>query len=140
VFANYTHQTLKDEQRILPGSGNSPNPTYDLDVPNVPKQFANVGVEYKTFGLFRDDAMMKYFWETSWVDDYFYGWELSRSQDRGIEEQISHTAGFEYTFHNDEIIISFEVRNLTDEVLTDVFNAPLPGRSYRLNLRYTWFN
>lgn len=140
VYANYTNQELKDEQRILTGTTSTPNPTHGLNVPNVPKQFANLGFEYKTFGLFRPDAMMKYFWESSWMDEYFFGWELSRLQDRRIEAQTMHTAGFEYSFHNDEIILGFEVRNLTEEDITDVFNFPLPGRSWHLNLRYTWFN
>lgn len=140
VYFNYTNQKLKDEQTIMTGTTSTPNPTFGLDVPNVPKQFANLGFEYKTFGLFRDDAMMKYFWESTWLDEYFFGWELSRFQNRRIEAQTSHTAGFEYSFHDDEVIIGFEVRNLTDEEITDVFNFPLPGRSWHLNLRYTWFN
>lgn len=140
LYANYTHQTLKDEQRFMTGTRSTPNPTFGLDVPNVPRQFANLGLEYKTFGLFRDDAMMKYFWESTWMDEYFFGWELSRFQNRRIEAQTSHTAGFEYSFHDDEIIVGFEVRNLTDEDITDVFNFPLPGRSWHLNLRYSWFD
>ena len=140
AYANYTKQELKDEQKILTGTNATPNPTYGLNVPDVPKQFANIGVEYKTYGLFRADAMMKYFWETSWMDEYFYGWEFSRLQNRRIEAQTTHTAGFEYSFQDDQVIIGFEVRNLTDEDITDVFNHPLPGRSWHLNLRYTWFS
>lgn len=140
VYANYTNQQLKDEMKFLPGTNATPNPTHGLDVPNVPKQFANAGVEYKSYGLWMPDSIMKYFWETSWVDEYFYGWELSRFQQRRIEAQTSHNAGFEYSFNDDSMIVSFEVRNLTDKEVTDVFNYPLPGRSYHLNLRYTWLD
>jgi outer membrane receptor protein involved in Fe transport len=140
TYFNYTNQELTDKQKYLEGTDSSPNPTFGLDVPNVPNQYASAGIEYKNVGLFRQDALLKLFWETVWVDEYFYGWELSRFQDRKIDAQISHTAGFEYSFHNDEIIIGFEVRNLTDEENTDVFNFPLMGRSYHFNLRYTWFN
>lgn len=140
MYANYTNQQLKDEQKFMTGTTATPNPTFGLDVPNVPRQFANLGFEFKTFGLFRADAILKLFWESHWVDEYFFGWELSRFQDRRIDSQTTHTAGFEYAFHNDEIILGFEVRNLTDEEITDVFNFPLAGRSWHLNLRYTWFN
>ena len=139
AYFNYTNQELKDEQKYLPGTRGTRNPTFGLDVPNVPKEFANIGLEYKTLGLFMDDSMLKLFWETNWVDEYYYGWRLSRFQDRKIDAQTSHTAGFEYSFNEDEMILGFEVRNLTDEELTDVFNFPLMGRSYNLNLRYTWF-
>lgn len=138
AYINYTDQTLTDKQKTLPGS-NTPNPTYGLDVPNVANRFGNVGFEYKTLGLGRPDSMLKLFWETSWADEYYYGWELSKNQSRKIDAQTSHTAGAEYSFQNDEIILGFEVRNLTDETITDVFNHPLMGRSYHLNLRYTWF-
>ncbi len=139
VYANYTNQSLKDQMKIKGGTISTPNPTYDHDVPNVPKQYGNIGVEYKTLGLFRGDSMFKLFWETNWADEYYYGWELSSYQNRKIEEQYSHTAGFEYSFNDDHYIISFEVRNLTDEEITDVFNYPLMGRTYHLNLRLNWF-
>ena len=139
LYFNFTDQELTDQQKYLIGTNSTPNPTYGLDVPNVPNQYANLGFEYKLLGLLRDDAMLKLFWETNWVDEYYYGWKLSRFQDRKIDAQTSHTAGFEYSFQNDEIILGFEVRNLTDEEITDVFNYPLMGRTYNLNLRYTWF-
>ncbi len=139
VYANYTSQQLKDEQKYMTGTVSTPNPTYGLDVPNVPKQFANIGFEYKILGLFRNDAMLKLFWESSWMDEYYFGWQLSRFQDRRIKAQTMHTTGFKYSFHNDEIILGFEIRNLTDEDISDVFNHPLMGRTYNLNLRYTWF-
>jgi outer membrane cobalamin receptor len=139
VYFNFTDQELIDQQKYLIGTISTPNPTYGLDVPNVPNQYTNLGFEYKMLGLFRDDAMLKLFWETTWIDEYYYGWKLSRYQDRMIDEQISHTAGFEYSFDDDHIIIGFEARNLTDEELTDVYKYPLMGKTYNLNLRYTWF-
>ncbi len=138
MYANYTKQTLKDVQKKLPGS-NADNPTYNHDLPNVPKEFGNYGIEYKMLGVLRGDSLLKLFWETNWADEYFYGWELSKHQDRKIEAQVSHTAGFDYSFNQDLWIIGFEVRNLTDEEITDVFNYPLPGRTYHINVRYSWF-
>jgi outer membrane receptor protein involved in Fe transport len=138
VYANYTNQTLLDKEKTLAGTRDTPNPTHDHDLPNVPKQYGNIGVEFKVLGLIRSDAMFKLFWETSWVDEYYYGWELSRYQDRKIDEQFSHTAGVEYSFMNDSWIIGFEVRNLTNEDVTDVYNCPLPGTTYHFNLRYVW--
>ena len=139
VYLNYTNQSLTDQQKKLAGTRSTPNPTYGLDLPNVPKQYGNIGLEYKLLGLFRNDSLFKVFWETNWCDQYYYGWELSRNQDRKINAQFSHAAGLEYSFMDDRWIIGFEVRNLTDEKITDVFNYPLAGRSFYLNLRYSWF-
>lgn len=139
LYANYTNQTLKDKQKIVGGTVSTSNPTYDLDLPNVPRQYGNIGLEYKMLGLVMPDSLFKVFWETNWCDEYYYGWEMSVNQDRKIDEQITHTAGCEYSFNDDRFIIGFEVRNLADEVVTDVFNYPLMGRTYHLNVRYSWF-
>lgn len=139
VYGNYTNQTLLDKLKLTPGTISTPNPTYDHDLPNVPKQYANAGLEYKTFNLFQADSTLKLFWEVNWADEYFYGWELSRHQSRKIESQLTHTAGFEYNLEDSRYVLGFEVRNLTDQEITDVFNYPLAGRTYHFNLRYTWF-
>jgi vitamin B12 transporter len=138
LYANYTNQSLLDKEKTLAGTSDTPNPTYNHDLPNVPKQYGNIGIEFKMLGFIRNDSLFKIFWETSWVDEYYYGWELSQYQDRKIDEQISHTAGIEYSFMNDAWILGFEVRNLTGEALTDVYNCPLPGTTYHFNLRYVW--
>lgn len=140
LHANYTVQEHKDDLKKLTGTISTPSPTYRLDVPNVPKQFANLSLEYQRYGLFHPDTTSNFFWETSWVDEYFYAFELSRFQNRRINSQTTHTAGFEYSFHDDEFVLGFEIRNLTDEDVTDVYNHPLPGRSYWLNLRYSMFH
>ncbi len=139
IYTNYTNQSLKDKQRKIVGMINTPNPTYNHDLPNIPKQYGNFGLEYKKLGVFRSDSLLKLFWEANWTDEYYYAWELSRHQKRKIDSQLSHTAGFEYSFKDDSYILGFEVRNLSDEKITDVFNYPLMGRTYHLNLRYTWF-
>ena len=138
AYGNYTNQSLLDKQKISQGTNSVPNPSYNFQIPNVATQYANIGLEYKTLGLFRPDSMLKLFWETSWVDQYFYGFEMSVHQDRKIEEQLTHTAGFEYSFLEDAAILGFEVSNLTDEKVSDVFNYPLMGRTFNLNLRYLW--
>lgn len=140
IFANYTNQTLLDKQKYVQGTNNVPNPTYNYDIPNIAKQYGNLGLEYKILGLIRNDSLFKVFWETNWVDEYYYGFEMSVHQDRKIESQTTHTSGFEYSFNDDRMILGFEVRNLTDEEVTDVYNNPLMGRTFHLNLRYTWFN
>jgi len=139
IYLNYTHQSLKDRQKTVPGTRDTPNPTYGHDVPNIASQYGNLGLEYKLLGVGRDDALLKLFWEANWVDDYYYGWALSRLQDRKINAHVTQTAGVEYSFYDDSLTLSAEVRNLTDAEVTDVYNFPLMGRTYHLNLRYTLF-
>ncbi len=140
LYSNYTNQTLLDKQKFITGTNSVPSPTYNLDIPNIASQYGNLGIEYKTLGIFRNDSLLKLFWESNWVDEYFYGFEFSKNQSRKIDTQFTHTAGFEYSFNDDSYIIGFEVRNLSDEEITDVFNYPLMGRTYHLNFRYTWID
>lgn len=140
LYGAYTNQALTDQQKYTTGTASTPNATYGLDVPNIAKQYASAGVEYKHFGLFTADSMLKVFWETNWVDEYYYGWKLSRNQSRKIDAQIEHAAGFLYSFHDDQIHVGFDIKNVTDESLNDVYNYPLMGRSYNLTLRYSWFD
>ena len=139
VFANYTNQSLKDKMKSKAGTTNTPNPTYNHDIPNVPNQFANFGVDFKTMGILRADDLFKVFLEGHWVDEYYYGWELSQNQDRKIDAQFTQTLGFQYSMIDDSLIFGFEIHNLSDEEVHDVFNYPLPGRTYHFNLRYSWF-
>ncbi|MFH2066849.1 MAG: TonB-dependent receptor [Pseudomonadota bacterium] len=139
LYANYTNQSLTDQRKTMAGTIATPNPTYGHDIPNVPKQYGNLGAEFKVLDFLLGKSLFKLFWEFNWVDEYYYGWELSRHQERKIDSQYTHTAGLEYSFKDDRYILGFEVRNLTDEEVTDVFNYPLMGRSYHLNLRYSWF-
>lgn len=139
LFANYTNQSIKDKMKYQPGTNNVPNPTYDHDLPNIPSQFANLGIDYKTLGLFRADDMFKVFYEGSWVDEFYYGWELSKNQDRKVDAQTTHNIGFEYSFNDDMYIFGFEVRNVTDEYIYDLYNYPLSGRAYYFNARFVWF-
>ena len=139
VYSAYTNQELKNQQKYAEGTTSSPNPLYGLDVPNIAKQYLSAGVEYKYFGLFVPDSMLKLFWETNWVDEYYYAWEMSHHQSRKIDAQIEHAAGFLYSFNDDEVHIGFDIKNITDEQLNDVYNYPLMGRSYNLTLRYSWF-
>ena len=140
VFANYTNQTLKDKMKNKAGTTNTVSPTYNHDIPNVPNQYANFGVDFKTMGNLRADDLFKIFLEGHWVDEYYYGWELSQNQDRKIDAQFTQTLGFQYSVLDDSLIFGFEIHNLSDEDVHDVFNYPLPGRTYHFNLRYSWFD
>jgi len=139
LYANYTSQELKDEQKLATGTINVKNPTFGLDLPNIPKQYANIGAEYKMYDLFKSNIFFKLFWEGNWVDEYFYNWELSLNQSRKIESQFLHNCGFEYSLDDESLVASFEVHNLFDKTAVDEYNFPLPGRTLHLNFRYTWF-
>lgn len=136
-YGAYTRQQVTDQMRYAIGAGRTLSPTYGLDVPNIAKQFASLGVEFKHSGLFVADSDLKLFWEVNWIDEFNHKWVFPGTSNRVIAAQTEHCAGFLYSLHKDQMHIGFDIKNLTDETLNDVYNLPLAGRSYHLTVRYS---
>lgn len=137
VFGNVTYQDVRDQLRYQPGTTVA-SPTYGLRVPNIPYFYFNHGVEYRHANpLGRAGQSVRLYQESSYTQRYYYGYQLSALQDRDIPTNYVHTAGFEYTWARPGLSISGEVQNLTNQLVINNFNTPLPGRSFRLKLRFT---
>jgi len=137
-YMNATSQSVKDVMKYRSGTNKVPNPTYNKTVPNLPMRFASGGLEWHDRLPEMWNGVYTLFWEGYWSDEYFYGWELSRYQEKRVKAQTQHTLGVQVAFDDDTVVSSLEVRNLTDEDAMDLYNMPLPGRTYHFNLRYTW--
>ncbi len=136
-YANATYQDLRDVRDYVAGT-QTPNPTKDLRVPNIPWFYSNFGVELHKENLFRPGIFAKIFWESSYVEEFFYAWEMSKYQRRRIPSCFKQAVGIEFSFDNG-MILSAEVHNLTDVKALDIYNRPRPGRTFHINLRYSWF-
>ncbi len=138
AYTNATYQDLRDVRDYVAGT-TTPNPTKDLRVPNVPYFYCNFGVELHKEDLFGQGRFGKVFWESSYVEEFFYAWEMSDYQKRRIPSSFLQTVGLVYSFMDDGLILSAEVHNLGDVKALDIYNRPRPGRTVSVNLRYSWF-
>ena len=115
------------------------NPTFELRLPHIPWFFANYGLEYHLDNWLGTDTQTRVYYENQYVHEFFYEFELSANQDRSIPSAWTHHLGVEHSVWNDKLSCGLELRNITNELVINNFNNPLPGRTFRIKLRYTTF-
>ena len=136
AFANATYQDLRDTREYEAGS-TVKNPTKGHRIPNIPYFYYNAGFELHKRNLFGGSGQeSKFFFENSFVEEYFYDFELSIHQDRRIPRSSIFNMGYEHSFNDKNVIIGFQVNNLTDENMMTIFNRPMPGRTMGMKFRY----
>ncbi len=133
---NVTYQDSRDVGELIPGT-TVPNPTEGLRVPNMPWLFGNAAIELHRRDLFGGDQETSLFYEASFTEEYFYAFEVSQHQDRKIPRSFTHTLGLEQRLYRTGITMTVEVQNFTNERTMNQFNQPLPGRVFRVKMRYT---
>ena len=136
VYGNVTYQDLRDTRKHEEGT-QLPNTTKGKRMPNIPYLMANAGVEFHKENLFGGKGQnTRVFADMSFVEEYFYDFELTENEKRRIPRSTTFDLGFEHSFFHQRLFISGKVKNLTDATVISEFNRPLPGRSFGIKLRY----
>ncbi len=132
----FTYQDARDVRDFIPGSS-VPSPTRGLRLPNLPWLFGTFALEAHAGDLLGRNQQSRVFLETSFTDEYFFAFEMSRNQERRIPRALTHTLGFEHQWLGSGITLTAEIQNIADAEVLNQFRQPLPGRMFRLKLRYT---
>jgi vitamin B12 transporter len=132
---NITWQQTRDINKLTPGT-TVPNPTYKLIIPNTPQFFCNWNLEYTKAGWLSKESHTKFLYEGSYTQEYNYGFNVSVYDDFVIPSFLTHTFSIEQSFANRRYILAAEANNITDAMVINNFNQPLPGRTFRVKLRY----
>lgn len=136
LYANGTYQDLRDVRKLTPGT-TVENPTYMKRIPNVPYLLGNFGAEFHKENLFGGkEQNTRFLFDASYVHTYFYDFEVSRYQDKKIPSALTMDAAIEHSFKNDQWVLTFKVKNLTNRRVVSEFNRPLPGRYIGVKVRY----
>jgi outer membrane receptor protein involved in Fe transport len=106
-----------------------------LIIPNTPQFFCNWNLEYTKDDWLGKESRTKFLYEGSYTQQYNYGFNVSVYDDFVIPSFLTHNLSIEQTFANRRYVLAAEVNNLTDAVVINNFNQPLPGRTYRIKLR-----
>ncbi len=133
---NATWQRVTDINRIVPGTDGVPNPTYGLVIPNIPLIFGNWNLEFHKRKLLGGHSKTRMIYEGSYTKEFNFGFAISQFDNLQIPSFLTHNLIWEQAFKDDRWIITGEVRNLTNALVLNNWNQPLPGRSFRLKLRY----
>lgn len=133
---NTTWQSVKDVNEFIPGTNNVPNPTYKKEIPNIPKLFSNWSLEFHKDNFLGKKSNTRIIYEGSYVNEYNFGFELSSNDNFVIPTSLSHNLIIEHSFFDQKFTITGQIQNITDAVVINNWNQPLPGRSFRIKLRY----
>ncbi|BDD12119.1 cell envelope biogenesis protein TonB (plasmid) [Fulvitalea axinellae] len=132
---NLTYQRIVDNNEFIPGTKGVDNPTYKEDIPNIPQMFANLNVELHKDNLLIKRSRSRLIYDLAFTQEYDYGFALSVYDKFVIPSFLTHTVSVEQSFKKDKYTVTFEANNLTDQLVINNYNQPLPGRTFRLKLR-----
>jgi len=136
VSGNITWQRLRDMNKYIPGTQQVENPTYKRQIPNVPELFANWNLEYHANNLLGQDTKTRIIYEGSYSKQYSYSFNVSRYDHFFIPQYVAHNLAVEQSFKKDRYTIAGEINNFTDAIIINNWNMPLPGRTFRIKIRY----
>lgn len=110
----------------------------DAIVPNVPRFYFNYGIELHGGDLLFDEDFAKIYYNASYTDEYYYSWKISKNQDRTIPKAFSQDIGIEYSVLANKLSWSFEVQNITDRLVYDLYGESKAGRTFATKIRYSF--
>lgn len=135
-YANVTYQDLRDTRDHEAGT-EMPNPTKGKRMPNIPYLMSNAGLEFHKENLFGGTGQnTRLFADMSFIEEYFYDFELTKNEKRRIPRSLTFDLGFEHSFFDQRLYISGSIKNVADATVISEYNCPLPGRTLGLKLRY----
>ncbi len=135
-YANVTYQDLRDTREHEAGK-DLPNPTKGKRMPNIPYFMANAGLEFHKENLFGGSGQnTRLFADASFIEEYFYDFELTKNEKRRIPRSLTFDLGFEHSFFDQRLYISGKIKNVADAKVISEYNCPLPGRTLGIKLRY----
>ena len=135
-YVNATYQDLRDTREHEAGT-EMPNPTKGKRMPNIPYLMSNAGLEFHKENLFGGTGQnTRLFADMSFIEEYFYDFELTRNEKRRIPRSLTFDLGFEHSFFDQRLYISGKIKNVVDATVISEYNCPLPGRSFGIKLRY----
>jgi outer membrane receptor protein involved in Fe transport len=134
---NITFQDIRNNQKYDPQSG-SKSIVYRDRLRNTPFLMSNGEVRFNKAQLFRDDANASFYWNASYVHQYYLNWPSLGAKDTKsvIPMQFVQDIGLSYSFHNNKYNLSLECRNLFDKQVFDNYLLQKPGRSFSIKARY----
>ncbi|MET0342361.1 MAG: TonB-dependent receptor plug domain-containing protein [Polyangiales bacterium] len=106
-------------------------------IPSRAYMFASWSGRVRIPNLPRIEDALEPFYIGRWTHGYYTGWALGTADSRQrVPNQISHNVGVTYTLVRDlgRVGATFEVSNVSDAELYDVFGVQRPGRAYYLKL------
>jgi outer membrane receptor protein involved in Fe transport len=137
LMLNATYQKAIDRMRYVAGT-QTPNVTYDMQIPHIPVLFVNWSADYRKDNLFGGRGQYsRFYYEGGYTDKYYYGYNLTVNQNFVIPSSCIHTVGAEYAILDRRVLFSLECHNIFNTKELTNLNYPLAGRTVQAKVRFT---
>jgi len=113
----------------------------EVQVPNVPRFFYNVGLRFLPKNIFSDqDRKLEFFWNYFFTDRFSIN-EVpdfnAANPDFIIPAQHLHNTGIIYRMEDKNLSFSFNLQNVFNAEVFDNFRIPRPGINYNFKINYS---
>lgn len=111
--------------------------TYGYKLPNRPWVFGNASANIGKNDLFGKDTRIQFGYSFQYIHWFYLTWANFGNPDNksSIPSQYIHNILLSYSLKNSKYNLSFECKNLTDNLAYDNFKLQKPGRSFFVKLR-----
>jgi len=111
--------------------------TYGYKLPNRPWVFGNMAANIGKNDLLGKDTRIQFGYSFQYIHWFYLTWANFGNADNksAIPSQYLHNMLLSYSFKDAKYNVSFECKNLTDNLSYDNYKLQKPGRSFFLKLR-----
>ncbi|MEO9952503.1 TonB-dependent receptor [Nonlabens sp.] len=113
----------------------------EFDIPNTPFLTMNSGLRYSFKNLIQKKSRLNLFYTLYFTDDFSYltsqGSNTVGDDFFKVPEQFVQDLGLSYVFPNNNLVMSFDVKNIFDKPVYDNLSVQKPGRAFYLKLNYS---
>jgi len=102
---------------------------------NLPWLFGNAGVELSKKDIILKNSLAKLFWEAQFTHEYYSAVKVVDSPKDLIPSHFLQNVGIQYSWKG-ALDIGFELHNLTNSEAYDLYETPIPGRTWHLIAHY----
>ena len=121
-------------------STNGPFASYHGDrVPNMPWLFGGVMLRTQVEALATATDELSLSWFSRYVHQFYRDWESNGAPEyrQVVDSQLVHSLAVTYVLRGaTSVSSSFEVQNLTDEKVYDVYGVQKPGRAFYVKITF----
>ncbi len=123
-------------------STTGPNAARNGDrIPNLPYFFGALTARLRFSKLLQNEDVIELAWTTRYVNEFFVTWEsIGDPQFKPtVDSQFPSSANIGYRFDvfDQEVAMSFDIQNVTNEKLFDFFGVQRPGRAFYVRIGTT---
>ncbi|QTE21530.1 TonB-dependent receptor [Polaribacter cellanae] len=116
------------------------NNNIEIDVPNTPFFTMNSSLRYSIENVFQKKSRLNLFYTMYFTDEFSYlniPSGVSGADFFKVPQQFAQDLGLSYSFPNNNLVMSFDIKNIFDKPVYDNLSVQKPGRAFYLKLNYS---